>query len=79
MFRAGLLLLLLGRATEGLGVGSLTLGGLLLGAGLLEYIMDVSFQLDELVCLEIPLLGQELFPFWVPVLHQQADVKGDLS
>jgi len=70
VFRTGLLLLLLGRATEGLGVGSLTLGGLLLGAGLHEYLVDIALQLDELVGLEVPLLGEELFPFWVPVFHQ---------
>ena len=41
--------------------------------------MDVGLQLDELVGLEIPLLGEERFPFWVPVLHHEADVEGDLS
>ena len=79
MLGAGLILLLMDGAAEGLGVGGLALGVILLGAGLLEYIVDVGLHLDELVGLEIALLGEEPFPFWVSVLHHQADVKGDLS
>ena len=49
MLRASLLLLLLDRAAERLGVGGLPLDGALLLLRLLEYLVDIGLQLDELL------------------------------
>ena len=66
-------------AAEGLVGGGLALGGAIDLLRHLEGVKDMTFELDELVGLQVGTLEKEPFPSWTPGLELKADIQSELS
>ena len=66
-------------ASEGLGGGGLAWGGAIDLVRSLEVVKDMTFELDELVGLQVGILEKEPFPSWTPGLELEADIQSELS